>query len=231
MNHTLRYISLVLSLLVAMVASQSVLSAQVKDAEDIKKDYRKSFFKVGVKGGIEFYSIDKIIFNENISEVVSTYTGFTGGVAFSFDLPVQGMTIQPELNYISKGAQVKYSGQYTNVRVDYIELPVNFQVGLDLILMRPYLMVYPYIGCALYHTPKEIGWDHFQRLEYGVGVGGGVDIWRFQLQIKYSWNLSGMMKSAKANPGGVVLDQYQSLVESVKESSLRGLEISLVFFF
>ncbi len=230
MNHTLRYISFVLSVLMAAVASQSAVLAQTKDAEDIKKEYRKSFFKYGIKGGIDFISVDKFVVGE-ISEAVSTYTGFTAGVAFSFDLPVQGMTLQPELKYASKGARVRYGGDDVNLRIDYIELPVNLQVGLDLILMRPFITLSPYIGYAVYHTPAEIGWEHFGRFEYGIGVGGGLDIWRFQLQLTYNWNLSGMMQTIEAPSGTPVMDPWQGMVKSVEGSNLRGLEISLVFFF
>ncbi len=231
MNHILRYISFVLSLLIAAVVSQPSVSAQTGNAGDAKKEYRSSFFKFGVKGGIDFISLDRFKAGE-VSDAVRSYTGFSAGAVFSFDLPVQGMTLQPELNYISKGAKIMKEGEHlTNIRVDYIELPVNWQVGLDLILMRPFVAITPYIGYALYHTPADMGWDHFSRFEYGIGVGGGIDVWRFQLQFTYKWNLSSIMQPLEVASGDVVLDPSQELVQAVKDCSFRGFEINLAFFF
>ncbi len=218
MNRILRNISL--SLMLLMVALP--LAAQ-------KKEDKVSIFKYGVKGGIDFISLNKFEVGA-IPETISTYTGFTAGIAFSFDLPVQGMTLQPELNYVSKGARIKGQRSTTNLRLDYIELPVNLQVGLDLILMRPYLMVSPYIGCAVYRQPANLSWDYLKRFEYGIGIGGGIDVWRLQLQVKYNWNIGGMVKSKEGTSGSITIDT-ESRLNSIKESNLRGLEVNLVFFF
>ena len=161
-----------------------------------------------------------------ISESVSNYTGFTAGVAFSFDMPLRGMTIQPELNYVSKGAM--YRGENpaggsedARFRTDYIELPVNFQFGLDLILLRPYLMVSPYIGYAVYKDSGIVSWDNTNRFEYGIGIGGGVDFWKFQLQVKYNWNIGQLARNTdRIEAGG-----------AVRMGNYRGLEVNLVFFF
>lgn len=208
----------IISAAVLMVLTVSVSAyAQEKDGSD--KSYASSFFKVGVKGGIDFISMSRFQLGY-ISESVSTYTGFTAGVAFSFEMPVRGMTIQPELNYVSKGAMYRghsdMGSQDMRLRTDYIEIPVNFQFGLDLILLRPYLMVSPYIGYAVYRQPGDMDWSGMNRFEYGVGIGGGIDIWRFQLQVKYNWNIG---KLARNVPDNVNMGNY------------RGLEVNLVFFF
>ena len=161
-----------------------------------------------------------------ISESVSNYTGFTAGVAFSFDMPLRGMTIQPELNYVSKGTMYRGKNpeggsENARFRTDYIEVPVNFQFGLDLILLRPYLMVSPYIGYAVYKEPGIVSWDNTNRFEYGIGIGGGVDFWKFQLQVKYNWNIGQLARDTDSidAEGPVRMGNY------------RGLEVNLVFFF
>lgn len=204
-------------LLLALSGSATALSAQGRDSKD--KSYASSFFKVGVKGGIDFISVNRFELGY-ISESVSNYTGFTAGVAFSFDMPVRGMTIQPELNYVSKGAI--FRGQ-DNVyfRTDFIELPVNVQAGLDLVLFRPYIMVSPYIGYAVYKQPGSVAWNQLNRFEYGIGIGGGVDFWKLQLQVKYNWNIGGLVKNVSDS----------DLLRSVRRGNFRGLEVNLVFFF
>lgn len=218
----------ILSAAVLMLAVAGVVPVSAQDGkEDGSKDksYASSFFKVGIKGGIDFISMSRFELGY-ISESVSNYTGFTAGVAFSFDMPLRGMTIQPELNYVSKGAM--YRGENpaggsedARFRTDYIELPVNFQFGLDLILLRPYLMVSPYIGYAVYKDPGIVSWNNTNRFEYGIGIGGGVDFWKFQLQVKYNWNIGQLARNTdRIEAGG-----------AVRMGNYRGLEVNLVFFF
>lgn len=226
----------ILSAAVLMLAVAGPVSASAQDGkEDGNKDrsYASSFFKVGVKGGIDFISMSRFELGY-ISESVSSHTGFTAGIAFSFDLPVRGMTIQPELNYVSKGAMYrgKTSGgsrQDMQFRTDFIEVPVNLQWGLDLILFRPYLMVSPYIGYAVHKEPGTLDWDSINRFEYGVGIGGGIDFWRIQLQVKYNWNIGQLARSIPDD--GFVPGQSESPSGPVRMGNYRGLEVNLVFFF
>lgn len=216
--------------IIAVMGLLTVLLFSVSTAEG--QDNPSSFFKAGVKGGINFSSMSRFELGY-ISESVSTYTGFTAGVAFSFDLPVQGMTIQPELNYVSKGAMYRGPEDFRmDFRTDFIELPVNLQVGLDLILFRPYLMVSPYIGYAVYKLPERVRWDGINRFQYGVGIGGGVDFWRLQLQVKYSWNIGqlirGISQSGISYPEGT---SGEGQTGSARLGNYRGLEVNLVFFF
>lgn len=189
-----------------------------------------NWFKVGVKGGMEFTSVSHFELGY-ISESVSTYTGYNAGVAFSFSLPVLGMSLQPEINYVSKGAMFRGGGS-KRFSVDYIEIPVNFQYGLDLVLLRPYLMVAPYIGYAVHKTPDGLDWNFMNRFEYGVGIGGGIDFWKFQLQIKYNWNIGKLVgnltDTEKSSGIGITPND---MLNSIKNGNLRGLEVSLVFFF
>lgn len=128
--------------------------------------------RIGVKGG---YS----------------HSGFNAGVAVCFNMPL-GFAIQPELQYVNDIG----SG------IQYVELPVGLQCGLDLILLRPFLAVTPYLAYP-FVTKVESG-----HLDYGVGVGGGLDIWRFQINAQYKWSLAD------------VVPKYE-----------KGFEISLAFFF
>lgn len=192
---------------------------------------KDGIFKVGVKGGINFTSISHFELGY-ISESVSTHTGFNAGLAFSVAMPVNGMTLQPEIGYVSKGAMFPGEKQM-RIRMDYVEIPVNLQYGLDLILMRPYLMVSPYVGYSVLRRPTEVNWTNLNRFEYGIGIGGGIDFWRFQLQVKYNWNLSRLVNSvpeSRPDEGGVVIDS-DNLLKAVRKAAFRGLEVNIVFFF
>lgn len=212
----------------AMICALTPLSAQ---------DGSSSFFKFGVKGGINFTSLSHFELGY-ISESVNNYTGFNAGVAFSFDLPVQGMTIQPELNYVSKGAVYRGPAGSAGggpediyLRTDYVELPVNLQVGLDLILLRPYIMVSPYIGYAVLKQPEAIEWSGINRFQYGIGIGGGVDFWRFQLQVKYNWNFGQFARNVPESLSEEDTGLQIKPTGPVRLGNYRGLEVNLVFFF
>ncbi len=212
----------------AIIGLMSVLAVLPQSLRG--EDHSSSIFKVGLKGGIGFTTMSRFELGY-ISESVRNYTGFSAGMAFSFDLPVQGMTIQPELNYVSKGTM--YRGQEDiRFRTDFIELPVNLQVGLDLIFLRPFLMVSPYIGYAVHKLPEQLQWSGINRFQYGIGIGGGVDVWRFQIQVKYSWNFGQLAKSVSADdiaPGRSGIEIGSS--EPARLGNYRGLEVNLIFFF
>lgn len=130
------------------------------------------------------------------------YGGGGAGVAVSLNLPVPGMALQPEVNLLS--------------RYDYtmVEVPVNFQVGLDLLMVRPFVCVTPY-----FCSPVAVrSGEEVNRFQAGIGVGGGIDIWKFQIQCRYNWGITNFYK-------------IQDTSGSDVSNKLRGIDLSLVFFF
>lgn len=117
------------------------------------------------------------------------FTEYQGGVALQAGIPLIGLKVQPEILY-------SYSNHF-----GYVQVPVHIQWGLDLILLRPYLAVSPYAN-FLVHQSKE--WMNRENIDYGVGLGAGLDIWKLQLQVQY--RLSA--------------DQYS-----------RGVQYTLAYFF
>ncbi len=164
-----------------------------------------------VLGGVNFCSSD-------IKEINSeSMTQWHAGVAYKFDLPV-GFEIQPALLYNVKGANFKFAD--TDLRVGYLELMTSIQWGVDLILFRPFVDVSPFIGYGLHGKGnlKSLWQEHGKRLEYGVGLGGGIQVWRFQLAARYNWNFGGLMKDAAGS-------------EFSKDANFVGTTLSLAYFF
>ena len=87
-----------------------------------------------------------------------------------------------------------------NLRISYLELPLNVQWGPDLLIARPYLLAGPYLGVKVRNalkgnwegigetTRKDIV-DHLKGIEYGVSMGIGIDVFKFQICGKVNWNL------------------------------------------
>ena len=57
-----------------------------------------------------------------------------------------------------------------------------------------------------------------EKWEYGVGLGGGLQIWRFQLNARYVWNFSDIIPQIDMRG---VMDKM----------SFNGVTLSLAYFF
>ena len=62
------------------------------------------------------------------------------------------------------------------------------------------------------------------RFEWGVGIGGGIDIWRFQIAARYNWNFGRIMDAT--------IDQLkEASVEGLRSANFNGVTLSLAYFF
>ncbi len=197
---------------VALVCAVALLCAVQSSAQ-----------KYGVVGGATFSSLHGL---ENSSK-----TGWNVGGTVQFKLPL-GFSIQPSLVYNSKAAELKSSVGSTGLGVGYLELPVSFQWGPDLLVFRPFVEVSPFVGYALSSrvshdtllTSKQWKTSYLQRMEYGLGLGGGLEIWRLQLTCRYNWNFGPLFN------GDGRLD-FQHVEEAFDGRNFGGVTLSLAFLF
>lgn len=166
---------------------------------------------VGVIGGCTFSTGFKDIKS-------STLTQYHAGLAFKFKLPL-GFAIQPSILYQVKGSKFE---DISNINIGYLEVPVSVQWGPDLIICRPFVEFAPFVGYGLNNNIKN--WTDLNRWEYGVGLGAGIDIWRFQINARYNWNFGSL---AKAN----ISEAADAVVDSFKDKNFGGVTLSLAFYF
>lgn len=136
--------------------------------------------RFGAVGGATFSSVDNV--------KLKNATRYHAGVTMQYRSP-KGFGIQPSLVYHCKDAKIE------NLQTGYIELPVGLQWGPDLILFRPYLELTPMVGVAV---NSRIDREMLNRLEYGVGLGGGLEIWKIQISARYNWDLSPVVKHSES---------------------------------
>ena len=163
----------------------------------------------GVIGGANFYTM-------NVKEVSShTMTQWHAGVTYKLGLPL-GFHIQPSLLYNVKGADLKT----TDLSVGYLEMMASVQWGIDLILFRPFLDVSPFVGYGLtsWGDLKGLWNEGAEKFECGVGLGGGLDIWRFQFVARYNWNLGPLMKK-------------DFNLDAIRNANFGGVTLSMAYFF
>ncbi len=176
----------------------------------------------GIKAGMNFNSMSDLEFND-IKESVSRKTGFHAGVLYKLDLPA-GLALQPELLYIQKGGSLDSKSseivRTADFKMHYLQLPVNLQWGFNLVLFRPYLMVSPFLSYQIAKdcNIKELKWNT-ERLGYGIGIGAGLDLWKFQVSGKYNWELG---KASEFKWDGI---------DTFKGGKNKGFELSVAFVF
>jgi hypothetical protein len=181
----------------------------------------------GVKAGMNFNSMSDLEVND-LKTSVNRKTGFHAGVLYKIDLPF-GIGIQPELLYIQKGGSIdeKFTessalSAYTSgdFKMHYIQLPLNIQWGLDLMLFRPFVMVSPFLSYQLAKESsiKGMNWNT-DKLGYGIGLGAGLDLWKFQVSGKYNWDLG---KASEFKWDGV---------DTFRGGKNKGFELSVAFIF
>ena len=176
----------------------------------------------GVIGGVTFSTSKVKEFNRG------TMTQYHAGLTYRAKLPL-GFSIQPSLLYQVKGAKTLMEGLSADTSVGYLELPVSFQWGPDLIFFRPFLDVTPFVGYGVtnqFRSQSTVqvknAWDGLTRWEYGVGTGLGLDIWKFQIIARYNWNLGHLTKDSSIS----------DIAQTFKDSkNFSGVTLSLALLF
>ena len=165
----------------------------------------------GVLGGANFHTYSPADMHSR------TLTQWQAGLLYKFNLPV-GFQIQPALLYNVKAATTDLAP--VDLSVGYLELMASVQWGVDLILFRPYIEVSPFAGYGLnsWGDLRNVWNNAGGRWEYGVGLGGGLQVWRFQINARYNWTFGEILPSQKVKG---LLDK----------ADFSGVTLSLAYFF
>lgn len=179
----------------------------------------------GVTAGLNFNT-------SKFTEIdVKARTGWSVGGTCLVDLPL-GFSLQPSLLYHQKGANISNE---ISQNMGYLELPVSLQWGPDLLIFRPFVDVTPYIGYALSNRlsasvagmdVSSDSWTGKERFEYGLGIGGGLNVWKLQVIARYNWNFGSLYN----------VDGWNDIKPNLKELNSRnenfgGITLSLAYLF
>ena len=109
-------------------------------------------------------------------------------------------------------------------------LPVSVQWGPDLLVARPFLDVTPYVGYSLSNKIKAdvAGLEEVVKggngLDYGLGLGAGINVWKLQAIVRYNWNFGLLGK----------LDDFKDLGIGdfkTENDTYGGVTVSVAYFF
>ena len=205
--------------------------------------------QVGVIAGITSSKSDYKEAWASINEVTQYHVGAT----LKLPLPL-GLAVQPSVIYNVKGTSIEamkseeagVSAFKTDSKTGMLEIPVQIQWGPNIAeVVRPYVFAEPFVGVAingenkvdlagLVDTEDKAEWDNLkERVEYGFGVGLGVEVLKhLQVSVRYFWNLGGLYGnndngeskvSASTNP--------KDYVDIAQNRKVEGVMASVAFLF
>ena len=185
--------------------------------------------QIGVVAGLTSSSTNVEAAVADIKNVNQYHVGITYKIGIG-----NMLVIQPALIYNMKGTQLGDIAGLDDVDVNYktgyLELPVQVQLGFGIgSIARVYGFAEPFVGYAITNQVQGLGdtvknWDNVKnRLEYGVGLGAGVELFRhLQVSVKYFWDL-GDVYGAEITFGDVTKD--------IATSKCSGIAASVAFLF
>ncbi len=160
---------------------------------------QQTTYKFGVKGGINYIHLEN--YGKGYYSDFDPKLGWSCGGLFQY-------TRGGFLNY-SIAPEILFTQSVTNVDLLYItdclttiqsiDIPVSFKLGLQLSkIFRPYILGNVYGSYII----KEYGnffstldedhsqpSNHLNKLYFGISAGMGFDLWKFELEGRYRWNL------------------------------------------
>jgi len=144
-----------------------------------------------------------VVIGQNVATITSkrsdsqdVMTGLMAGLAAQVIWP-KGFVFQPEVLYSQKGCM--FSGSGLTYGIDYLEVPVKAMYRLHMSHVQPFVFAAPYGAYAFKLTENgnittdDMYSSQIRRLDYGIGVGGGFDVWKIQIAFKYSWGFAQVL--------------------------------------
>ena len=161
----------------------------------------KSQLKFGVKGGL---NISSVHLNSDILKA-DNVTGFQIGPMIETTIPLIGVGLDAAILYSQKGMDVKSeTGTSTNVKTDYIDVPVNLKWKFGLPIIKGYLAAGPYVGFRVggdkfWEIPGSVvGQVKAKNFSAGLNFGAGVElISHLQVGINYGLGLTDNYSAEK----------------------------------
>lgn len=157
------------------------------------------YSQFGIKAGWNFNKMEDIRTDNSIRSSFDNNTGFHAGILYKIKIPMTGISLQPELIYTQNKAKCSLLNSEDIIRSNFkrneLQLAAGLQWGIDLMLLRPFVQVVPYLGLITDKSTSisNIRWD-IDQFRYGIGLGAGMDIWKFQISGKYNWDLGEVAK-------------------------------------
>lgn len=151
----------------------------------------KSQLKFGLKGGL---NISTVHLNSDLLKA-DNVTGFQIGPMLETTIPLLGVGFDAAILYSQKGMDVKSAtGTSTDVKTDYIDVPVNLKWKFGLPIVKAYLSAGPYVGFRVggdkfWDVPGSVvGQVKAKNFSAGLNFGVGAELIS-HLQVGFNYGL------------------------------------------
>lgn len=154
-------------------------------------------FRLGIKGGLNLSNL-----NSEDTDDENMRAGFHAGIFSKIPL-TENISFQPELTYSIKGAKLEYNNTVfsgkADFRLDYVDI-----TALAVFNITPNLNIHagPYVGLlslakikndtdnsSAFDFEEELDTDDFNKTDFGLAAGIGVDLDRVSAGIRYDLGL------------------------------------------
>lgn len=181
-------------------------------------------FRIGIKAGFNYIHLDN--YGNGYYSDFDAKASWSFGALFQYKIGgFVNYSIVPEIMFTNSTTDVDLiyiTDEITTIQS--IDIPVNFKLGLQLSkIFRPYILgniygsyIVTYEGDLFYmldDMDEDFVKKDINRLFFGVGAGMGFDLWKFQIEGRYRWNLNR------------INSEYYSALKQM------GLEITCAFLF
>ena len=174
----------------------------------------------------------KVSMSNTTSEDLKNIALYHAGITYKADLGA-GFAVQPSIIYQVKGANLSNVKETTGeqLKTGFVEIPLSIQWGPDLMAFRPYVFAEPFMGYQLRTFNKgatfsDIGSDVMNKLEYGFGLGGGLEIANhIQLSVQWFKNLGKIINDDQATTTAAWWNDVKDV------QNFKGIKFSLAILF
>lgn len=204
--------------------------------------------RFGIKGGANISGLQGETANEvwgSLKSEINNATNYHVGALLQIGMG-KIFTLQPELQFTTKGAKLQSENilgipNDITLNTSYLELPINLQAGIRVgKLARVYVQAGPYASLLLAEEAKGSGlgeifqgvgddisedpMEFANSLDYGIGIGAGVEVLFLQVAVKYDFSFAEF-KEMSGNIGNIdIANPFAGLQN-------RNLNISAAFLF
>ena len=149
------------------------------------------------------------------AQEASTASLWHAGVAYR--VSIGSLAVQPSLTYNMKGTSID-NVQYKS---GYLEASAGVQVGMDLLVARPFLVAEPFIGYQVFENSSLKDAADSNKLDWGFGLGIGADVLKhFQIRVEWFKNMGALASATK-----------EGAIEALKDTNYQGIKITAGLFF
>jgi hypothetical protein len=191
----MRFFKTITALYVLLLLNISITNAQQINTKDGLKN------RFGFKGGLN----SATLFADDVDNTKSI-AGFNVGLFAKLPLTTF-ISIQPELYYTTKGADITYNNLFVNgtarFNLNYIELPILVAINITKnfnVHAGPYAAflvngkVSNRSNVGLFNFEDNIEKSDYNEIDFGLAAGLGVDFGSLGIGVRYSYGLKTVGK-------------------------------------